>query len=144
MGLLDVMVGRGDIGLQDPQWVRAPDGQFWRLADVFPEEIGLTGLSGIYVIWHGGIQPQWLRVGRTENLALPVVEARLDPEMRDYESRGGLWVTWSAVRKEFQAGVVAYLIQAMTPLLPDPRADASSEPIPVLLPGVASRRPPAP
>ncbi|CCQ74938.1 hypothetical protein [Magnetospira sp. QH-2] len=135
MGLLDIMIGKGDLGVQDPQWVRAPDGQFWRLADVIPEEIGLMGMSGVYVIWHGGVQPEWLRAGRSENLGIPLADARLDSQIREYEPRGGIWVTWSAVRKEFQAGVVSYLIRTMNPLLPDPRADASAEPIPVRLPG---------
>ncbi len=139
MGLLDLLIGRDDLGTCDPHWVRTPAGHFWRLADVRPDEIGLARLSGVYVIWHGGVQPRWLRAGRAQNLALVLTEARNDAALRAYEDRGGLWVAWSAVRPEFQDGVVSHLIRTLDPLLPDPRASAAPEPIPVLVPGGRAR-----
>ncbi len=136
MSLIDFLIGRDDLGIHDPHWVRDPDGRFWRLADVRPDEFGLARLSGVYVVWHGGVQPQWLRVGRAQNLALVLTEVRNDGALRAHEDRGGLWVTWSAVRPEFQDGVVSHLMRSLDPLLPDPRASDAAEPIPVIPPGI--------
>lgn len=138
MGLLDILIGKGTIPVQDPLWVRSPTGDFWRLADVDPDPVGLLGLSGVYVIWHGGVQPQWLRAGRAQNLGLVLAEARVDGPLRAWEDRGGLFVTWAAVRAEFQDPVVSYLIRTLNPLLPDPRCSDFAEPLPVLLPGMAA------
>ena len=31
--------------------------------------MGLKGSSGVYVIWHAGLRPEWLTIGHAVNLA---------------------------------------------------------------------------
>jgi hypothetical protein len=53
----------------------------------------------------------------------------------DYEVNGGLYVTWSLIRDEYQPGVVKYLSSLMKPLVENPDLPFIDEdPIPVLAP----------
>lgn len=123
----------------DPKWVRAPNGAFHQLLDLDPDDAGIRGLGGVYVVWHGGIRPQWLFVGESPSLGRAIDAAADDPDITQYRMNGGLFVSWSNVKEEFRRGVVLYLIRALKPLVPNPRAPTEeseyTKPIPVLVPG---------
>jgi len=53
----------------DPHWAEHEEGGFLRFTDLDPEEMGLSGASGVYVLWHGGFRPEWVYVGHDKNLA---------------------------------------------------------------------------
>jgi len=120
----------------DPGWARNPKGLFYKFAFFEPEKAGLTGVGGVYVIWHSGVKPRWVYVGQTDNLA-GALDALLDnDEVMDYNKHGGLYVTWSPIKPEFRDGVYKYLFEVMGPLVENPaRVDDAVEPIPVLVPG---------
>jgi hypothetical protein len=123
---------------QDVAWIRSPKKRFYKFLNLEPEEMGISDMSAIYVLWHQGIRPQWVYVGWTDNLERAFVELRRDPEITDYDRNGGLYVTWSMIKPEFQPGVVKYLNQVMNPVVINPDMPGEDEePIPVLLPGAA-------
>lgn len=101
----------------DPQWRRDPRGRFFRLHEVDVDGQQLHGSGGVYVLWHGGIRPRWVGVSATDDLGSALSSAADDPDIRSYEVHGGVYVTWSPVRREFRPGVVAYLTAMMCPIL---------------------------
>jgi hypothetical protein len=139
MGLLDLIRGKDPVftGTIDPKWVRNPKGKFYRLFDLDPGEAGLAGVGGVYVIWHGGVHPEWVFVGETNDLASAFVAASVDDDIQQYEINGHLFVTWSPVLEKYRPGVVLYLAQTMEPLVENPAAPSSDrrlEPIKVAFP----------
>ena len=119
----------------DPEWVRNKRGKFHRLTHLDTTAEGLTGASGVYVIWHSGVKPGWVYVGRSDNLAAAIDAAVDDGDIMSYEINGGLFVTWSPVLKNMQNGVVRFLTDTMKPKLENPEAfDIKDGPVNVLVP----------
>ena len=123
----------------DPKWVRSPAGGFYQLLDFDPDAAGIRGVGGVFVIWHGGIRPEWVYAGESPNIAR-ALDALIDnPEITQYKTHGGLFVTWSLVKEEFRRGVLLHLTRALKPLIPNPRAPTEetehTKPIAVLVPG---------
>jgi len=120
----------------DPNWARNDKGKFFRFINLAPENQGLEGQSGVYVIWHGGVRPAWVFVGTSRNLARDLQWCRENEDIMYFERFGGLFISWCFIRKEFQAGAARYLTQVSKPQVENPLAPtASVEAIPVLLPG---------
>ena len=124
--------------LPDPKWARNnKTGHFFRLGHLDPEAEGLEKASGVYVIWHAGVRPRWVYVGRSDDLAATFHQVADDDAIMAYDVRGGLYCTWSSVRLELQDGVVNYLSQTLKPKIENPdRARREAVPVPVLPPGL--------
>ena len=138
---------------RDIAWVRSPRNQYYNFLNLDPEEMGLKGASGVYVIWHGGLRPEWLTIGHTDNLAQTFDELRDVDEILEFDRHGNLFITWSEIRPEFQEGVVKYLYQVIPPMILNPlgvfeeeeddkkkKEEDDIEPIPVFPPGMAPPR----
>ncbi len=142
MALLDDLFSDGkkpsDQGPTNPHWVTDAHGRFYRLVDLDPEKEGLTGTSAVFVIWHKGVKPSWVFVGKTRDLANALYDTGRNDDVMRNNIHGGLFVTWSLIRNEFQDGVVRYLTEVMQPKVNNPAASHSAKPIPVLIPGVKS------
>lgn len=120
---------------EDPKWVKSSTGKYTRLIRLDPEKAGLSGVSGVVVIWHAGVKPRWVYVGYAADIAAYLHEIGNNRSIMDYEVHGGLYVTWSLIKSEFQGGVVKYLTEQMKPLIKNPvvaRPDIQA--IPVLTP----------
>lgn len=102
------------------EWTRGPKGRFYNLIAFNSDVEGLRGVSGVFVIWHGGVKPTWVYVGRTHDLAGSLKQLADDEEITFYNRFGGLFVTWATIKEEFQAGVLKYLAEAMHPLVENP------------------------
>ena len=128
MGLLDLIRGKDPVftGTIDPKWVRNPKGKFHRLFDLDPDEAGLAGVGGVYVIWHGGVSPQWVYVGESNDLRRALTAAADNEDIGQYEVNGRLFATWSLVIDKYRPGVVLYLTQSMKPLVDNTAAPAES------------------
>lgn len=86
--------------------------------------------TGIYIIWHHGTNPRWVRVGQGD------IKARLsahrnDKDVLKYENLG-LSVTWADVPSTKLDGVEAYLGNQCDPLVGERFPDRT--PIQVNLP----------
>ena len=121
----------------DPKWARSRKGNFHRLTYLRPETEGLDGASGIYVVWHGGLKPEWITVGKSTNLTRDLDSLSDNEDIEYYEKRGGVFVTWSLIRAEFQDGVLKYLIDTLDLQEPPTKLPGKKvEPIPVFPPGM--------
>ena len=122
---------------QDPKWARSPAGKFHRLAHIDPARAGLNGVPAVFVIWHSGVRPRWVYVGRTADLAATLEIIPDNDDIMQYEVNGGLFITWSLIREGMQPGVVHYLNSVLEPLVASPeRPGKRVTPIPVLVPGI--------
>ena len=101
----------------DPAWARSPRGLFFRLIHLDPEEEGLSGVGGIFVVWHAGLRPQWVYVSAAEDLAAAIHRLADDADVMSYEVNGGLFVSWALVRPKYRSGAVAYLAGRLRPTI---------------------------
>ena len=79
-------------------WGRNPRGQFYKFLSFEPEKAGLKGVGGVYVLWHSGVQPRWVYVGQSTDIAADLDALADNDEVMEYNSRGGLFVTWLGKR----------------------------------------------
>jgi len=93
----------------DPGWVTTREGAFFQFFSLDPEEQGLSGVGGVYLIWHGGVRPEWVYAGHGADLASAFHEAGKNKEITFYEKNGGLFVAWAPVMPPYRPGVVKYL-----------------------------------
>lgn len=119
----------------DPQWIRNARGKFYRLIHLDTSNSQIKGLSCVYVIWHSGVKPEWVFVGRTDDLGGTLDEVQESEDVMDYEINGGLYVTWSPVLKEKQNGVIRFLHDTMNPKVENPSVRSIKDgPINVIVP----------
>lgn len=124
-------------GAINPKWATDSRGRFHRLADLDPDRLGLSGTSAVFVLWHKGVKPAWVYVGRSRNLAETLYDIGKNDEIMHNDLHGGLYVTWSLIRNEFQDGVVRYLTNVLQPKIPNTATPGvKTKPIAVLIPGV--------
>jgi len=95
------------------QWIKCTDNVWCDLMALNLESIG--NISGVYVIWHGGQNPTWVRIG-SGNIGERLSAHRNDPQITSF-SPHGLLVTWAAVPAFQQLGVEAYLAAQCNPLV---------------------------
>lgn len=116
-------------------WVRNSRGKFHRLLHLDTTSEGLKGLSGVFVIWHSGVKPGWVYVGRASSLASALDTAQEDEDINEYEINGGLYVTWSSIVEQHQNGVVKFLNNSMKPKVDNPQVSSIKDgPISVVVP----------
>jgi len=119
----------------DPSWVRTPKGAFLPLLSLDPEELGLSGVGGVYLIWHGGVRPEWVYAGHDTNLATALHQAGNDPDIHYFEKNGGLFVAWAPVIEKYRPGVVKYIEETFKTQIKNGRDFTDSTvPVPVIAP----------
>ncbi|MCW8914413.1 MAG: hypothetical protein OQK24_01015 [Magnetovibrio sp.] len=124
----------------DPNWVRTPQGGFLPFLSLDPEELGLSGVGGVYLIWHGGVKPEWVYAGHTTDLAAAFHQTGNMPDVNFYEKNGGLFVAWAPVKVPYRAGVVKYIEETFNTLVQNNDAyNDKTIPVPVIAP-VAKRK----
>ena len=119
---------------QDIKWRKSPRGDYYRLFMIDDvSDLKLDGVGGVYILWHGGLQPSWLLAGATEDLGHSFSELMDDPDIREYDSRGHVFMSWSPIVDEFREGVVHFIAKHTNPTF-ECDFDDREDPIPVLLP----------
>ena len=71
--------------------------------------------SGIYLIWHSGVDPRVILVGQGI-LSIRLSEHLQSLTITRYEAKGHLFTTWAEVDKQLRDGVERYLIDTYNPL----------------------------
>jgi len=122
----------------DPKWKHGEAGRFPRFLDLDPVAAGLQAVSGVFAIWHTGVQPEWVYVGSSSDLAARFYQLGDDKDILQYRERGGLFCSWCFILPEFQQGAVCYLTRALKPTVVNPDCPTEDEVdlIPVLPPGM--------
>lgn len=89
------------------------------LLDVLPDETveSVSGKSGVFVLWHRGVRPQWLFTGFAADIALAMKDARADADVQKYMLNEGVYVAWAFLSEAESEGVPAYLREQMQPAL---------------------------
>lgn len=126
---------------QDPKWVHGEGGRFPRFLDLDPEAAGLSRKSAVFAIWHTGVQPGWVYIGRSSDLANTFFTLGDDEGVLEYRDRGALYVSWCYIRDELQDGVVTYLTLALKPKVDNPQCKSEDDVdmIPVYPPGMVPK-----
>lgn len=120
----------------DPGWFRTQRGGFPDLFDLEPDEVGLTGKGGVFLIWHGGVKPEWVYVGHGPDMAQSLFDIGKNKDVIYYENRGGLFVTWAFVLDQYRDGVVKFLQENLpTVVISQNTYDEETQPVPVFSPG---------
>jgi len=134
------MLAMQDNDKTNPHWAMTAAGKFHRLLITDPEKLGLFGLSGIAVLWHGGFKPEWIYVDKSNDLGRDLETYLDNDEIMEYDDRGGVFVSWAMVRPEFQDGVLKYLMETMDPLIGHPNPpNEKIQALPVFAPGEAPK-----
>jgi len=124
----------------DPNWVHTPEGAFLPFLSIDPEEIGLSRVGGVYLIWHGGVRPEWVYAGHTKDMAAAFHHAGTNKEITYYEQNGGLFVAWALVKEPYRPGVVKYIQESFKTLVPN-TGDFNDKTVPVpVTPPIARRK----
>jgi hypothetical protein len=112
------------------EWVKYTNGNWCGLLDLDLSQSHFDNLEGLYVIWHMGPYPKWVRVGQG------IIRDRIGKHREDSEilaySANGLFVTWAPVDEYFRDGIEKFLGERMNPLVGSKFPDAN--PIPVNIP----------
>lgn len=74
----------------------------------------LTGMHGVYIIWHGGSAARTVYVGRG-HIPDRIRAHRQEPRITQYSSLG-MYVTWARLAANEQPAVESFLIQKLRPL----------------------------
>jgi hypothetical protein len=100
----------------------------------------LAGRSGLYLLWHLGVRPQWLRAGFSTDLGATVRLLAATSAVVDYGPNDGPFLSWSYCAAESASGLVNFLADRLRPVLQDqalacefavdPAAPAVSCPLP--------------
>lgn len=119
----------------DPGWVTTREGGFFEFYSLDPEEMGLGGVAAVYLIWHGGVRPEWVFAGHTTDMAAACHSAAKNHEITNYEKNGGLFIAWAPVMELYRPGVVKYLELSFKTLVPNPgQYTEDTRPVPVFPP----------
>lgn len=100
----------------------------------------LAGRAGVYLLWHLGVRPQWLRVGFTKDLGAAAAHLTKTPELADFIPHDGPFLSWSFCLPETAPGFVNFLTRRLHPVLQDlvltcdMLIDPAAPPIPCPLP----------
>lgn len=109
--------------IQDVAWSKNTAGKYRRLAFVELAQENVSGMSAVYVLWHGGVKPGWVYVGLADDLAMDLTDARQNRDIMENDMRGGLFVTWASFNPKAAPGVFAFLTDVLQPDIINPEAD---------------------
>ena len=92
-------------------------GQYPRLLSF--EARALSGRAGLYLLWHLGVRPQWLRAGFSNDLGAAVAQLAGDAELAAFGAHDGPFLAWSFCPPAPAPGLVKDLINRLHPVLQD-------------------------
>lgn len=123
--------------ISDIAWAKDDRGKYRRFMTMKLPNAAIEGIGGVFVIWHSGVKPGWVYVGCTTNLSADLTALHESRDILDYESRGGVFVTWYAIDSARAGRIFKFLHDALKPAVPNPDADsyAKKQPLYVLPPG---------
>lgn len=79
----------------------------------------LSGRAGLYLLWHLGVRPQWLRAGFSNDLGAAAAQLAGDAEIAAFAAHDGPFLAWSFCPPARAPGLVKDLIDRLHPVLQD-------------------------
>jgi len=102
--------------MTDLYWVKSTKGEWLSLDRVNLDPVKTTG---VYIIWHGGNNPQVVRIGQGD-IASRLNEHRRNHQIKQYLNSGPLMVTWATVNNALALdGIERYLAELYSPVVGD-------------------------
>lgn len=98
-------------------WLKCVGDVWCKLSTVNLSHQHFDSMNGVYIIWHGGSNPQTVYVG-SGNIRERLKAHKNAQDILRYED-SGLFVTWARVAGNEQLGVEAYLADSLHPLVGD-------------------------
>jgi hypothetical protein len=74
----------------------------------------------VYVVWHLGAAPRWLRVGVSTDIAASLKAIADLAPIAACRPNGGVFAAWSFAQQNQRAGIVKYLSQRLRPAFQEP------------------------
>jgi hypothetical protein len=109
-----VASGRGT----SPSIAWQPDSaRYPRLLSFDPQP--LVGRSGLYLLWHLGVRPQWLRVGSAKDLGAAAAHLSKTPEVAAFIPHDGPFLSWAFCAQDVAPALVNFLAARLNPALQD-------------------------
>ena len=105
-----------------------------------PAAENLVGKSGVYVLWHLGVRPQWLRVGVSANLGATLTVRAQEPWVIAHGNNRGVYIVWALMPLEQSMGMARFLVDKLQPAFQDGDyldeyvIDPAVAPVPCVLP----------
>lgn len=86
----------------------------------FPRLMGFNptmfdGKSGLYAIWHLGVQPQWLRTGHAADLGAAVRQLMEASWVKTHKANAGILLAWAFMPVAQGAGYARDLVERLKP-----------------------------
>ena len=117
-------------------WAKSPEGKFFRVVNFNPDELGLGGTGGVYVIWFSALQIGWVYVGGGADLSEAIKKAQSSEDIMKFTERGSLGLTYVPIVDKYRDRVIVYLRSILKPLaqVDLDTVDANAEPLAVTPP----------
>jgi len=85
---------------------------------------GVRSQAGIYVVWHLGVRPRWLRAGVSNNLGTTFEVLAHARWIQLHQDNAGVFVAWAFPPQHASMGMVRFLTEKLQPafqneVLPD-------------------------
>ena len=97
------------------EWIKCTNNTWCELNRVNLNHHHFDNFKGVYIIWHGGANPQIVRVGQGF-IRNRLTSHRNDPQVQAH-AHLTLYVTWASIPDAYLNGVEAYLAQTLGPLV---------------------------
>ena len=94
-------------------WIQCQGDVWCKLNSVNLDHAHFDNMHGVYMIWHSGLKPAVVYVGRGY-IKDCIAKHRNDTKIQEYED-SGLYITWARVAENEQRGIVAYLSKEWLP-----------------------------
>lgn len=122
-----------------PLAVWQPEGATYPRLHSFDSRL-LAGRSGLYLLWHLGVRPQWLRAGFSKDLGAAAAHLTKTSEISAFIPHDGPFFSWSFCVPEIAPGLVNFLVHRLSPALQelvlecDMAVDPAAPPVACVLP----------
>jgi hypothetical protein len=108
----------GLIGDAAPVWHPA-DRPYPSLFDLARSGAQLQGKGGVYLVWHLGVRPRWLRAGQAGDLGQSFSTLAAADVFVACRVHGGVFASWCFASAEQRPGIVRFLAERLRPALQD-------------------------
>ena len=95
------------------EWMRGTDQKWPDLSRLDLENSVFDNAEGVYIVWHGGTQPEIVAIGQGK------IRERLKAELKDQNVRNfekfKLYVAWAPAEQNERPGIEKYLAGKLSP-----------------------------
>jgi hypothetical protein len=77
----------------------------------------LKGKQGVYLVWHLGVRPRWLRAGQARDLGQSFGTLAAADAFISCRVHGGVFASWCFAPAEQRPGIVRFLAERLEPAL---------------------------